>query len=646
MRSVSWMTVCGLALCVAGSSVSSAEDIHLNASRNRIHVTLSWPLSTNNFVLESALDLSLNSTDWQGVTELITIRGGQYEVTVSSAEAQRYFRLRRVELLPSPGVSTGTPTNGYITAVLRSECTSAPPPPPVGETVVGADYVIKTVADGDPSNYQAAQQIVTDAVFESLMPLYCGLPDEDCVTNRVQWNLLTYDVSGNPRISGSPLSGPAFHYCPVTNGYIIAAIRGASASLPPLPPVGQVAVGTDCVITTIADADPIDLAAAQQLATDAIFHSLMQQYCALPRGTGSGQASGRAQWNVATFDADGTPRLSGCAASGCDVHECVVSRGYITAVLRSECTSAPPPPPLGQTVVGRDYVIKTIADGDPLNYQAAQQIVTDSIFESLMPLYCGLPDNGCVTNRVQWNLLTYDAGGNPKISGSPLSGGGFHYCRITNGYIVAVIRGSSPSLPPLPPVGQVAVGTDAVILTIADGDPTDLAAAQRLATDAVFQSLMQRYCALPRGRESGEVSGRARWHVATYDADGTPRLSDCSASGCRVHECVVSRGYITAVLRSDCTSAPPPPPVGQTVVGTDYVIKTIADGDPLDYQAAQQIVTDSIFASLMPFYCALPDEGCVASRVQWNLLTYDAGGTPKISGSPLSGPGFHHCSPP
>src|SRR5215469_11224072 len=37
----------------------------------------------------------------------------------------------------------GTVTNGYITAVLRSECASAPtPPPPVGSTTVGSDFVI------------------------------------------------------------------------------------------------------------------------------------------------------------------------------------------------------------------------------------------------------------------------------------------------------------------------------------------------------------------------------------------------------------------------------------------------------------------------------------------------------------------------
>jgi hypothetical protein len=205
-------------------------------------------------------------------------------------------------------------------------------------------------------------------------------------------------------------------------------VRGSGATLPAPPPVGQVAIGSDAVIMTIADGDASNLANAQSLATDAVFESLMQRYCALPRGTGPGEAGGEPQWQVAIYDPDGSPRFSGCAASGCAVHPCRVSRGYIAAVLRSDCTASPVPPPVGQTRVGTDYVIRTIADGDPMDYSAAQQIVTDTIFQSLMPLYCGLPKVGCVTNRVQWNLMTYDAGGNPRISGGPVSGFGYHYC--------------------------------------------------------------------------------------------------------------------------------------------------------------------------------------------------------------------------
>jgi len=108
----------------------------------------------------------------------------------------------------------------------------------------------------------------------------------------------------------------------------------------------------------------------------------MRRYCALSRGTGNGYVSGRAQWNVATYDAGGDLKLSACAASGCDFHQCVVSRGYITAVLRSECTDAPiPPPPVGGIAVGPDYVIMTVADGDPVDYETAQQLVTEGVFD-------------------------------------------------------------------------------------------------------------------------------------------------------------------------------------------------------------------------------------------------------------------------
>jgi hypothetical protein len=421
-------TACLLTVCIACSSIDLlSQGVRLKVERSQSEATFSWPLSTDSFVLESAR--SFDATAWEGAVQMLTIADGQCAVKVSLDEGSRYFRLRKVEAFASPGVGGGPTKIGYITAVLRSDCASAPPPPPVGEIAVGSNYVIKTVADADPLDYHGAQQLVTDSVFESLMPIYCGLPDEECVTNRVQWNLLTYDLGGNARISGSPVSGPAYHYCAVTNGYIVAVVRGSSATLPPLPPVGQVAIGTDAVLMTIADTAPTDLENAQGLATDEVFESLMQRYCALPRGTEPGQVSGQPQWHVATYDADATPRLSACAASGCDVHPCVVSRGFITAVLRSDCTSAPvPPPPVGQTRVGRDYVIRTIADGDPMDYTAAQQIVTDAIFKSLMPLYCELPDVGCVTSRVQWNLMTYDAGGNPRISGGPLSGHDYHSC--------------------------------------------------------------------------------------------------------------------------------------------------------------------------------------------------------------------------
>src|SRR5262249_39689736 len=86
-----------------------------------------------------------------------------------------------------------------------------------------------------------------------------------------------------------------------------------------------------------------------------------------------------------------------------------VTNGFITAFLSSECSSAPVPPPSGQIATGPDYVIMTVADADPKDWATAQHLVTDAIFQSLMPRYCSLPKNsglGCVTNRVQWAIRT------------------------------------------------------------------------------------------------------------------------------------------------------------------------------------------------------------------------------------------------
>jgi hypothetical protein len=120
-------------------------------------------------------------------------------------------------------------TNGCYVALLRSECTSAPlSPPAVGQTVVGPDYVMMTVAEGDPLDFSAAQQAVTDATFASLMPQYCGLSrtgGTGCVTNRVQWNVMTYDATGNPKISGCAASGCQYHTCDVTNLHPMLASR-------------------------------------------------------------------------------------------------------------------------------------------------------------------------------------------------------------------------------------------------------------------------------------------------------------------------------------------------------------------------------------------------------------------------------------
>jgi hypothetical protein len=353
---------------------------------------------------------------------------------------------------------------------------------------------------------------------------------------------------------------------------------------------------------------------------------------------------------VATYDSIGNPKQSGCASGDCISHECVVRQGYITACLASRCTSAPKPPGPGQIASGPDYVIMTLADADYRDFANAQRLASDSIFESLMPLYCALPrtTNDCVTNRVQWSVRTYNAGGNPFISGCASSGCQDHYCGVLHGYVTAVVRGTNATLPPPGAIGVLAVGTDSVMMTLADGDPSDLVAAQQLATDTVFAALMRVYCALPRGGGPGLVSGAAQWVVANYDANGKPTVSGCASSGCELHTCMVSNGYVTAVLYSGCGAAPEPPQsLGLVAIGPEYVIMTVADADPRDFAKAQQLVPDSIFESLMPLYCSLPQttNNCLTNRVQWAVRTYDAGGNSLSSGCAASGCRFHDWNP-
>jgi hypothetical protein len=159
-----------------------------------------------------------------------TNQAGAYQVQV-------YNSLGSTNSLPATLIVNPGPaaTNGYITAVLRSECANAPtPPPPVGGMIVGSNYVIMTVADADPTDFQQAQQVVTDAIFQSLMPLYCALPQttNNCVTNFVQWGIVTYDVNGHPMTSGCAASGCQFHSCTgggtMTLSPVLAVSSGAA----------------------------------------------------------------------------------------------------------------------------------------------------------------------------------------------------------------------------------------------------------------------------------------------------------------------------------------------------------------------------------------------------------------------------------
>ena len=96
---------------------------------------------------------------------------------------------------------------------------------------MGTNFVIRTVADADPLDFSNAQQVVTDTIFQSLMPLYCALPKDaaNCVSDTVQWNIITYDVNGHPLISGCAASGCEYHSCTGANTETVAPLLRISS---------------------------------------------------------------------------------------------------------------------------------------------------------------------------------------------------------------------------------------------------------------------------------------------------------------------------------------------------------------------------------------------------------------------------------
>ncbi len=516
----------------------------------------------------------------------------------------------------------GIVTNGYITAVLRSEGASAPtPPPPVGSTVVGTNYVIMTVADGDPANWQNAQQVANDAVFLSLMPLYCTLPmtASNGVTRRVQWNIITYDTNGNPRTSGCAASGCQYRSC--------AGFESGPPEILTQPSDQWVNSGQTATFSVeVSGEAPLyyqwmfnetTILAGATNATLALANAGTNQagtYMVIIYNTLGGTNS-----RVATLTVDSGP---------------AATNGYITAVLRSECASSPtPPPPIGALRVGTNYVIMTVADADPQDWQNAQQVATDGVFSSLMPLYCTLPmtASNCVTRSVQWNIITYDVNGNPVISGGPASGAQYHSC--------AGFESGPPIILVQPSDRWVNSGQTATFRVDVSG-----------AAPLYYQWMFNETTVLDGATNSTLVLPDARTNqTGTYMViiSNTLGTTNSRAATLTVNPgAAATNGYITAVLRSGCANAPtPPPPVGTIRVGTNYVMVTVADADPANWQTAQRVATDEIFSFLMPLYCALPRTGsnCITGQVQWNIITYDVNGNPRISGCAASGCQSHAC---
>jgi hypothetical protein len=512
----------------------------------------------------------------------------------------------------------GTVTNGYITAVLRSPTANSPtPPPPLGTTTVGTNYVIITVADADPANWQNAQQVVTDAIFASLMPRYCDLSitASNGVTRQVQWSIITYDVNGDPVISGCAASGCQSHSC---------------AGFESGPPVILAQPSDQPVNSGQTATFSVEVSGAAPL----YYQWMFDETNILAAATNSTLVLPNAGTNQAgTYQAIIYNSLGGTNSRAATLTVNpgpAATTGYITAVLRGGAAPTSPPP-VGTIGMGTNYVIMTVADADPSNWEQAQQMATDGIFSLLMPLYCTLPmtaSNG-VTRNVQWNIITYDANGKPVISGCAASGCQLHSC--------AGAESGPPIILAEPSDQSVNSGQTATLSVDVSG-----------AAPLSYQWMFDQTNVLAGATNSTLVLPNARTNQAgTYlviiynDFGGT----NSRAATLTVNPgLAATNGYITAVLRSECASAPkPPPPAGTIRVGTNYVITTVADADPLNWQQAQQVATDGIFSLLMPLYYALPRtaSNCITGQVQWNIITYDVNGNPRISGCAASGCQFH-----
>ena len=80
-------------------------------------------------------------------------------------------------VLPLPAHAV---TNGYITAVLQSDCASVTSPPPVGQIAIGPGYVMKTVGKGAmPENNVRSFFWTLEAGIRPIPNQIIGFPIED-----------------------------------------------------------------------------------------------------------------------------------------------------------------------------------------------------------------------------------------------------------------------------------------------------------------------------------------------------------------------------------------------------------------------------------------------------------------------------------
>src|SRR5690349_13147249 len=81
----------GMVSMLLNTCVSAGVDLAIAQSNST--VTVSWPLPSIGFVLESTASLSV--TNWQPAVETATTNNGRLEITAPVTQQERYFRLRK-----------------------------------------------------------------------------------------------------------------------------------------------------------------------------------------------------------------------------------------------------------------------------------------------------------------------------------------------------------------------------------------------------------------------------------------------------------------------------------------------------------------------------------------------------------------------
>lgn len=315
---------------------------------------------------------------------------------------------------------------------------------------------------------------------------------------------------------------------------------------------------------------------------------------------------------------------------------------YGACVLRDAYTNLPG---LYDSGLGAGYAKRNI--GEVTDYNAAKQLCTTDIYNSLLSIYCFSNKNPAQRQVATYN---YPAGG-PATTGCGPQGCDFISCP-SSGEPLAPAPPSATTTPVTTPTTPSATTT----YPLADAGSTDdvygacvyrniytslpgynsfdsgtgyakqklglvsnYSAASGMCTESIYNSLWQNYC-------SSNPSYLAQREVATYGLDGLIKTTGCSQYGCGYTSCNDSEimssqtsTYGACVVRKGSVNAPAygDPDLG-TGTSAGYAKQKL--GQVSGYSSAYGMCTNAIYESLMRSYCSVPAN--TGFPAQWQVHSY------------------------